>query len=114
MIFLLLFPIIANAADFPVRKFHIGSHQYVVEERKPNVWVSQGCEKKCKALVATEKKYSPPSNDQEGAVTSNPGAWICKNGAKGKVFIAVDEERNQLSFCKFDDGSYVNNGAFRY
>ena len=114
MIFLLLLPMLANAADFPVRKFHIGNHQYLLEERRPNVWVNQECGKKCKALDATGKKYSRPSNSKEGSVTSNPGSWICKNGAKGKVFIAVDDERNQLSFCKFEDGSFVNNGAFRY
>lgn len=114
MILFLLLPMLASAANLPTRTFHIGKKEYVVVERIKDVWVNQECAKSCKALEAAKKKYPSPVSSGASAGSLNPGTVICKTFNNGKVFIAVDAERNQMSFCKFDDGSFVNSGAFQW
>jgi len=42
---------------------------------------------------------------------SSPGSYICEKAAHGKVVIVVDKDRNERSFCKFPDRSYVDIGT---
>lgn len=108
---LLFFSVIQISYGSEFKKFHIGSHNYRVNEIEKGIWVNEECEKDClayqSARMIKEKKIKAPY--PKGGV--NPGSWSCKKAFNGKVFIAFDDEGNQQSFCKFSDGSFVNSGA---
>ena len=110
--FILLISSIVIAAEPAVKKYHLGKQEFAVSEVQPGVWMSVGCKSTCLALQALSKASTKdlPKMPKHGG--RNPGAALCKYSAKGKVFIAYDENRNQQSFCRFTDNSYTTSGSF--
>ncbi len=111
--FLFIFSAVRVWAAEPISKnYHLGKQEFTVQEREPGVWVNVGCQKECFELAGLKKASMKDLPKYPGPGGRNPGAALCKYSAKGKVFIAYDDKRNQQSFCKFADGSYVTSGSF--
>ena len=79
--------------------------------------ISRGCRRSegefaCLAYSSIESartvRFQPPLDG--GA---NPGSLLCRK-IGGNVVIGRDSERNENSFCRFKDGSLVDNGTLFY
>ena len=79
--------------------------------------ISSSCRKKdsfaCEAYSVLSK-VSFKSVDKYLQGGANPGAVICKHLLKMEVVIGKDKKGNENSFCKFKDGSYIDNGTLLY
>lgn len=51
---------------------------------------------------------------KENAVDKNPGSVICKKLLDGKVYIGIDANNNEASFCKLKDNTYIDSGTLTY
>lgn len=83
----------------------------VVFTRVNGLIVNKNCKDSCEALVKGKEagKIQVPSDLLTGG--KNPAAVKCKHFMEGTVIIGVDKEGNEQSFCKFSDGSYLNNSS---
>ena len=89
-------------------------------EDKEKHWViSKSCRSEqgvlnCDAVRAARKaslsKAAGPHSQDGGA---NPGARVCET-VGGEVVIAVDQDRNERSFCRFGDQSLIESGSLHY
>lgn len=43
----------------------------------------------------------------------NPGAVACETQLGGIIVLGVDDEGNELTFCRFEDGSLVSTSSIR-
>ncbi|MBF0299238.1 MAG: DUF333 domain-containing protein [Oligoflexia bacterium] len=100
--------------------------KFVIEQKvvafnnfsKEHILISMNCgihlsKMKCQAykqLSNSSMKNLPAALFQGGP---NPGAVICVNKLKGTVVIGSDTY-GENSFCKFSDGSIVDNGTISY
>lgn len=73
--------------------------------------VNKSCGESCKALVNAKESGSKQVPSELLVGGKNPAAVRCKHFMEGTVIIGVDKEGNEQSFCKFSDGSYLNNSS---
>ena len=118
MIFLSLNFIQASSGiekEFSIETFKFGKES--IQFRRKNrtrIWISEKCYnsslKNCLALEAEEKvrKLNCPKID---IFSASPGANLCDK-LSGTSKIGQDNNRNEINFCKFSDGSYISTGFF--
>lgn len=75
---------------------------------KDRLLISKKCAKKCKAYKAWQSAAKIKKIETYGG--QNPGSVICKS-VGGVSVLAIDQDKNQNSFCKFNDDSVVDNGS---
>lgn len=79
-----------------------------VKLEKADLLISKSCaQSECNAKTAL-KRASTIGLDFSGG--ANAGAKICRN-IGGDIVIGADDSGNQLSFCRFNDGSMVSSGS---
>lgn len=74
------------------------------------IFVSQNCvsqETTCQAIGSAKKAKLPPKALRG---TPNPGTVICAQ-LGGMPIVAKDIKQNQISFCRFADGSMISSGS---
>jgi len=80
--------------------------------------LSKSCEPKsgeysCDAYSALKKaSFAKAMKQVSGSL--NPGSVICKSITGGTVVLGLSEKGNENSFCRFKDGSMVDNGSLVY
>ena len=83
--------------------------------KEKRITVNDVCktQKTCMALQVLNKvsKNSLNAGDLYGG--ANPGPLLCLQ-VKGEVVMGEDLKGNQNSFCRFKDGSIVDNGTLTY
>jgi putative hemolysin len=60
------------------------------------------------ALVRVSEKGIAPDSFRGG---KNPGSVLCKLALHGQVELATDPQGNELSLCRFPDGSFASTGS---
>ncbi len=71
-------------------------------------WVNKSCrDENCLALKMARLFKDAPLAPSDLMGGKNPRAIKCKLVMKGKVIIGLDKNRNQQSFCKFSDDSFL-------
>lgn len=108
----------ANAIvkDFVGIKFH--EEVFVVEKKKVafsastdrRIIIHSRCLTQNCLAIDVLKAASVKAIEKEISGGMNPGALVCKK-LKGKVILGFDLKENQNSFCRFDDGSLIDNGT---
>lgn len=74
------------------------------------ILVNHSCvNKKCEAFNKARMFNSATVDPKHLTGGKNPEAAKCKSILGGAVVIGVDRDKNQQSFCKFSDGSYLVN-----
>jgi hypothetical protein len=88
----------------------------VVKRAKEHLTVEKNCylnKESCDAMLALKKiSYQRSTKDIEGG--ANPGAVICKKQLKMKLFVLIDRDGNEHTFCKFKDDSFIGSGTLSY
>ncbi len=51
---------------------------------------------------------------KSGAGSQNPGSLICNKLLQGKVYIGIDQNNNENSFCRIKDDLYIDSGTLTY
>jgi putative hemolysin len=96
-----------------IKLLHVGSLHLLVSPRclmkDPKAWQKN---QKCEAIQKL-KTLSLKGSETLLADGANPGAVVClKTG--GKIFTALDAKSNQISLCKFSDGSFVSSASLHH
>ncbi len=50
----------------------------------------------------------------DGTGGQNPSSIICKKLLDGKIYIGIDKDNNENSFCRLADGTYIDGGTLTY
>ena len=83
---------------------------------KSRLRLSSECLKKndlsCAAYAATQKASLKAVKDKLAA-QAEPGSMICRQ-LGGQVLLARNEKKDELTFCRFTDGSLVSGGTLQY
>jgi hypothetical protein len=86
--------------------------------RKERVTLSKSCGadlSKMTCSAALSLKSATFASFQPGALGSrNPGSVLCQEVLKQQVVTGTDSQRNENSFCRFKDGSFIDNGSLTY
>lgn len=82
------------------------SHQFLITSDKK--YISEHCvkNKKCMALAT---RLPAKESDYYGKGGANPAAIYCQKGAGGTVVLGYNTKFGQKTFCKFKDGSMIDN-----
>ncbi len=103
-----------NVSSFKILEEQVKFYNY------PNMrlTISQSCDlaekgKFCPSLdflkTLSLKKY-----DLEKEGEQNPASLLCKKTLNGNVYIGIDKDNNENSFCRLKDNSYVDGGTLTY
>jgi len=110
-IFILLFSLSSKASGWSV-----GAKSLEVS-RCPSQYclISSTCLKnlkvECQALKAMKNKVQSDA----GPGGTNPGSGVCQKHYQGSVFVARDDQQNEVAFCSFKDGSFLSlDGLWRW
>lgn len=95
-----------------------GKETKIYHYKKHQLSISKECQdlksdKFCPDLKFLDKISLKKSN-LEGTANINPGSVICTKQLSGTVFIGIDKDRNQNSFCRLSDGLLVDNGTLTF
>lgn len=86
-----------------------------LDDRIQQLTISKNCKTKkslsCKAYSAFLKRNTVKLNSKDRVGGVNPGSIKCR-GLGGTVVIGT-RNRNENSFCRFDDDSYIDCGSLR-
>lgn len=83
--------------------------------KNENLLLSTGCvvERKIKCKAYDESIREMRSKAAESwniTLEHNPGSSLCKK-LNRSIIIAQDQNKNELSFCQFEDGSLISSGS---
>lgn len=96
------------AADETIHYRIDGSQTAFVRLEKDDFLISKACAiSDCAARKELNRASTIGLNLSGGA---NPGAKICRK-ISGDVVIGLDTAENQVSFCRFSDGSMISSGS---
>lgn len=97
--------------------FHFASGPVAFTRRAAErLVVSQSCEKPdgtlaCTAAETTTPLSWPRARREAAREGTSPGTHLCEEQRKGTVVMATDERGDETSFCRFTDGSMIDNGS---
>ena len=89
--------------------------QFTTNKAK-RITANEVCQKKkaCDAFKVLRKLSMDSISADDLFGGANPGPILCEQQAQGEVVMGEDEDFNQNSFCKFKDGSIIDNGTLTY
>lgn len=92
-----------------------GKRQAFSLDQGNSLLVSRECRnqggKTCQALLAWKKTSAKSAAHAPIPGGLNPGAYLCKNVLRQEIVIGTDAHGNESSFCRFGDGSLLDNGS---
>lgn len=115
-LFLLILFMQAQASETVTFHFRSGPEAFT---RRPaeRLVVSKSCEKPdgtlaCMAVDTTAPLSWARARRQAGeAGGASPGSHLCEEQRKGTVVMGTDDKGDETSFCRFTDGSMIDNGS---
>lgn len=108
-----IFALAAYAAELPRTEFtFLQGKVAFVTELSGKLTVSADCLKpdgslQCEATKGLKDLSWKKSKKGE----ENPGSTLCQKQLKGTVVVGKDNAGDENSFCRFSDGSMVDNGS---
>lgn len=117
LILILVLPVVTMAETLT---YDIGSvRSKFWNDRERRLLVSDHCStqdkvNKCQAVNAT-RRVSFKRLDRSQFGGAHPGSRICTDQLQGEVLVGVNAKtRNENSFCRFKDGSLIDNGSLLF
>ena len=103
-----------NVSSFKLLEEQVKFYNY------PNMrlTISQPCDLAEQDKLCTNldflKTLSLKKYDLEKEGEQNPASLLCKKTLDGNVYIGIDKDNNENSFCRLKDNSYIDGGTLTY
>ncbi len=116
---MLLFLTITYAKETETYSIY-GKKVAFIFDKNAKIRISQNCLRKkqkkynCIAFKKIKESTRQGIDQKYFKGGANPGAVICRRKLKGTVVLGYDANKNQNTFCKFKDNSYLSSGTITY
>lgn len=118
-VFLLSLFFLSQSHGEEVKKFTVaGENIDFYHYSNMHVTLSKPCKSLDKKELCKEISYLKTISLSKAGLKAtggiNPASVICKKTLNGAVYIGYDENKNENSFCKTSDGTYIDGGTLTY